>query len=79
MVSIGHSRQGQTLAKATFFSVDLRVKVYKARATMKGTHNQTSLNEDLTKRREWLDFVVRLLFKGKYIKKNCTLPGATYL
>ena len=73
--SIGLSKQGQTLTKVPFYSLDSRVKVYKARATMKGTANWIWLNEDLTKRRDWLDYIARLLLKGKHIDKNWTFLG----
>ena len=79
VANIGVTRQGQTLTKVTFFSVDSRIKVYKARASMRGTPNQIWLNEDLTKRREWLDYVARLLFKGKHIDKNWTFLGDIFI
>ena len=46
---------------------------------MKGTANQIWLNEDLTKRREWLDYVARQLFKGKHIDKNWTFLGDIFI
>ena len=79
VASIGQTKLGQTLMKVTFFSVDSRVRVYKARASMRGTANQIWLNEDLTKNREWLDYLARLLFKGKYITNNWTFLGDIYI
>ena len=79
VANIGPNRQGQTLTKITFYSVDTRVRVYKARASMKGTANQIWLNEDLTRRREWLDYLARLLFKGKHISNNWTFLGDIYV
>ena len=79
VASIGQTKLGQTLTKVTFFSVDSRVRVYKARASMRGTANQIWLNEDLTKNREWLDYLARLLFKGKYITNNWTFLGDIYI
>ena len=61
VASIGLTKQGQTFTKVTFYSVDSRIKVYKARAIMKGTPNQIWLNEDLTKRKEYLDYVARVI------------------
>ena len=79
VASIGMTKQGLTLTKVTFYSVGSRIKVYKARASMRGMANQIWLNEHLTKRREWLDFVARQLFKGKHIEKNWTFLGDIFI
>ena len=46
---------------------------------MRGTTNQIWLNEDLTKKREWLDYLARLLYKGKHIDKNWTFLGDIFI
>ena len=46
---------------------------------MKGTANQIWLNEDLTKRREWLDYIALQLFKNKHIDKNWTFLGDIFI
>ena len=79
VIRMGINRQGKTVTKVIFLSVGTRIKIYQARTAMRGQALGIFLNEDLTKYREKLNFMCRILFREKSIFKNWTFLGKVYL
>ena len=55
--NLGKNKQGLTLTKVVFRSLETRLKVYKARVNLKDRKERIFFNEDLTKRRERISYI----------------------
>ena len=67
------------MTKVVFFSVGTRLRVYQARVAFRGQSDGIFVNENLTKGRERLCYMTRLLFKDHSIAKNWTFLGTVYI
>ena len=79
IIKLGLNKQGYTVTKVVFYSVGSRLKLYQARTSLRGNGAGVFVNEDLTKTREKLNYMARVLFKGKQIAKNWTFLGRVYI
>ena len=79
IIKMGLNRQGYTVTKVVFYSVGSRLRLYQARTQLRGNRASVFVNEDLTKLREKLNYMARILFKGKQIAKNWTFLGRVYI
>ena len=79
VIKLGVNKLGYTITKVIFYSVSSRRRVYQARASLRGSMQGIFVNEDLTKERERLSYMARLLFKNKAVAKNWTFLGEVYV
>ena len=79
IIKLGLNRQGYTVTKVVFYSIGSRLRLYQARTSLRGNRAGVFVNEDLTKLREKLNYMARILFKGKQIAKNWTFLGRVYI
>ena len=64
VVKMGINKQRLIVSKVIFYSVGSRLKVYQARTALRGQNAGVFMNEDLTKDRELLNYMARILFKN---------------
>ena len=79
VVKMGTNKQHLTVSKVIFYSVGSKLKIYQARTALRGQNAGVFMNEDLTKERELLNYMTRILFKNSCIAKNWTFLGRIYL
>lgn len=79
VLAIGNNHQGITVTKVVFTNMEARIRLYKARINLRNSDGGIFINEDLTKRREKLNYLARLLFKEKLISNNWTFLGAIFV
>ena len=79
VMRLGVTKKGLTITKVIFFSVGSRIRVYQARVAMRGNSKGIFINEDLTKGRERLCYMTRVLYNEKAIAKNWTFLGKVFL
>ena len=78
-IRLGVKRQGRTVIKVVFYSVGTRLSLYQAHTGLRGRNHGIFMNEDLTKDRERLCYMTRLLYNGKSVAKNWNFRGRIYI